>query len=172
MSRGIVVEEIHAKKQPQQGIPVVIITRHCTQEKKTSNETKERQANKRNQQRRFPYHRVPISRNWYEEFAKEIHAKNPYKEPTALYVLVVTRNHCRTDSCKESTRTRHSYNTFAKQISSNCLCVSRRPTYDLSNRYTLLTPDLGFEDPLADCKSKLRRALRPYGKNTKSLKKH
>ena len=30
--------------------------------------------------------------------------------------------------------------------------------------YTLLTPDLGFEDPLADCKSKLRRALGPYCK--------
>ena len=52
----------------------------------TSKATREKQARKENQQRRFPYHRVPIPRNWYEEFARELCAKNPCKEPTALYV--------------------------------------------------------------------------------------
>ena len=81
-----------------------------------SKETKERQANERNQQRRFPYHRVPISRNWHEEFAREVCAKNPWKEPTALCVLVVTRNHRRRDSCKEATTTRNSNGNSYKAL--------------------------------------------------------
>ena len=127
-----------------------------------------RNSHEGNQQRRFPYHRVPISRNWYEEFARDICERNPSKEPTALYVLVVTRNHCRRDSCKETTTTRHSYKTFAKKNTRNNL---RRPTSTDQFPYRLLTPDLDFEDPLADYKNKLRHALGPYCKKCKIVTK-